>query len=55
VALYTDLPLARTGVALRRIRTWDLDEARRLLDFLEAPDAGQIYSLRPIEMLAFAY
>ena len=32
-----------------------LTEARELLDFLERPGAGQLYSLEPLETLALAY
>src|SRR5262245_60595253 len=55
LALRTDLPEARVGVALARVRAGRLDEARPLLDFLEKPGASQLYSLAPLETLARAY
>ncbi len=53
--LRPDLPEARTGTALAHIRAGRLDEARRLLDFMEKPGAAQLYSLSPLEKLALAY
>src|SRR6266545_6988968 len=53
--LRPDLPEARVGVAAGRLREQRLDEARRLLDFLEKPGASQLYSLRPLENLAIGY
>lgn len=53
--LRPDLPEARTGVALTYIRAGRLDEARRLLDFMEKPGAAQLYPLSPLEKLALAY
>jgi len=53
--LRPDLPEARVGVACAHIRAKRLDEARRLVDFLEKPGAGQLYSLSPLEQLALAY
>ncbi len=53
--LRPDLPEARVGVANAHMRAKRLDEARRLLDFLEKPGAGQLYSLSPLEQLALAY
>lgn len=46
------LPAARIGVAFRRIHTNELDQARELLRFLEAPGAGKVHSLYPLEHLA---
>lgn len=53
--LRPDLPEARIGVAEAHIRARRLEEARRLLDFLEKPGAGQLYSLGPLESLALAF
>ncbi len=53
--LRPDLPEARIGVALTYIRAGRLDEARRLLDFMEKPGAAQLYPLSPLEKLALAY
>jgi tetratricopeptide (TPR) repeat protein len=53
--LRPDLPEARIGVACTHIRAQRLDEARRLLDFLEKPGAAQLYALSPLEDLANAY
>jgi len=55
LALRPDLPEARTGAALARLRAGRLDEARPLLDFLEQPGAAQLHSLHPLETLARAY
>ena len=53
--LQPDLPEARVGVARRKMANGELDEARRLLDFLETPGAGQHYSLGPIDVLSGHY
>ena len=53
--LRPDLPEARDGVALRRIVDGKLDEARQLLSHLEAPGAGQMYSLGRLQHLAESY
>lgn len=53
--LQPDLPEARVGVARRKMALGELDEARRLLDFLEAPGAGQHHGLVPLDLLAGAY
>ena len=53
--LRPDLPEARIGVARNAIREGRLDEARKLLDFLEKSGAAQLYSLEPLETLAIAY
>jgi len=55
LALRPDLPEARIGVAMGHIRAGQLDEARKLLDFLEQPGASQLYSLHPLDQLARAY
>jgi tetratricopeptide (TPR) repeat protein len=55
LALRPDLPEARVGVARGHLRCGQLDEARKLLDFLEQPGAAQLYSLEPLESLARAY
>jgi len=55
LALRPDLPEARVGVAKGYIRSGQLGEARKLLDFLEKSGASQLYSLEPLEMLARAY
>jgi tetratricopeptide (TPR) repeat protein len=52
--LRPDLPEARVGVALGHLRAGRLEEARRLLDFMEKPGAAQLYSLAPLEQLALA-
>lgn len=53
--LQPDLPEARVGVARRKMAEGDLDAARRLLDFLETPGAGQHYALGPIDVLSGHY
>ncbi len=53
--LEPELPEARVGVAFARMNEGKLDEARKLLDFMEKPGAGQVYSLAPIELLASLY
>jgi tetratricopeptide (TPR) repeat protein len=53
--LSPQLPVARCGVARAHIRARRLDEARRLLDFLERPGAVESNSLEPLEELAYAY
>ena len=52
--LRPDLPEARIGVAEAGLRAGRLDEARKLLDFMEKPGAAQLYSLAPLERLAIA-
>jgi tetratricopeptide (TPR) repeat protein len=52
--LRPDLPQARVGVAMKAIRDGRLGEAMALLDFLDKPGSGQLYSLEPLEMLANA-
>jgi tetratricopeptide (TPR) repeat protein len=52
--LRPDLPDARVGVALDAIRHGRLSEARTLLDFLDKPGSGQLYSLEPLELLGNA-
>jgi len=53
--LRPDLPEARIGMAQIHLRAQRLDEARKLLDFMEKPGAEQLYSLGPLEQLAIAY
>jgi tetratricopeptide (TPR) repeat protein len=53
--LRPDLPQARIGMARSHIRAQRLDDARKLLDFLEQPGAAQLYPLEPLEHLANAY
>jgi tetratricopeptide (TPR) repeat protein len=53
--LRPDMPEARMGVADAEIRAGRLDEARRLLDFLEKPGASQLHPLASLERLAKAY
>src|SRR5258706_14376323 len=55
LTLRPDLPEARVGTAMAHVRAGRLDEARKLLDFLEKPGAAQLYSLHPLETLALAY
>jgi tetratricopeptide (TPR) repeat protein len=55
LSLRPDLPEARIGVARAHQHEGQLDEARKLLDFLEKPGASQLYSLQPLETLARAY
>jgi tetratricopeptide (TPR) repeat protein len=50
-----DMPEARVGVARRWMALGKLDEARGLLDFLEAPGAGEHYSLGPLDQLSTYY
>ncbi len=54
-ALRPDLPEARVGVARVHISAGRLDDAHKLLDFLEKPGASQLYSLEPLDTLARAY
>ena len=53
--LRPDLPQARIPIARQRMRAGDLDEARKLLEFLLARGAAQMYSLAPLEDLAHCY
>ncbi|HWB61574.1 MAG TPA: tetratricopeptide repeat protein [Chthoniobacteraceae bacterium] len=53
--LRPDMPEARAGVALEKIRIGQLDEARQLLSHLEQPGAEKIYPLGPLETLGNAY
>jgi hypothetical protein len=53
--LQPDLPEARVGVARRKMAKGELDEARKLLEFLESPGAGQHYDLGPIDVLSSHY
>lgn len=53
--LRSDLPEARVGLARGYIRAGQLGEARRMLDFLEKSGSAQLYSLEPLETLAYAY
>lgn len=53
--LEPELPEACVGVAFARMNEGKLEEARRLLSHLEAPGAGQVYSLGPLETLATLY
>jgi len=53
--LRPDLPEARTGVAMAQIRAGQLDEAHKLLDYLEKPGAAQLYVLEPLNKLAQAF
>lgn len=52
--LRPDLPQARVGVAMKALRDGRLGEAMALLDFLDKPGSGQLYSLEPLEVLANA-
>ena len=53
--LQPDLPEARAGVAGRKMANGELDEARKLLDYLETPGAGQHYALGPLDVLSGYY
>jgi len=53
--LEPDLPAARAGVARRKMAEGELDEARRLLDFLEAPGASRHHDLSPLDVLSNYY
>ena len=55
LALRSDLPEARVGMAAGHVRAGKLDDARRLLDFLEKPGSSRLYSLEPLDKLARAY
>lgn len=55
LALSPDLPEARAGVACSLIRAGRLDEAHKLLDFLEKPGASEHHSLLPLDLLARGY
>jgi tetratricopeptide (TPR) repeat protein len=50
-----ELPEARVAIAMRKMAAGELDEARRLLDFLEVPGAGQQYPLGPLDVLSTYY
>ncbi len=50
-----DLPEARIGVAQSKMALGELDEARRLLDFLEVPGSGQHYPLGLLDVLSTYY
>jgi tetratricopeptide (TPR) repeat protein len=52
LALEPHLPEARIGLAYRRMSAGELDEAKKLLDFLMEPGAGQVYSLAALDTLA---
>lgn len=49
------MPAAKAGMGQDLIRQGKLDEARKLLAFLEAPDAASQFPLAPINELALAY
>ena len=49
------VPVARAGVAMKRMSEGRLEEARSLLDFLELSGAGREHSLTPLYMLAMEY
>lgn len=53
--LRSDLPEARVGMARGYIREGRLDDARRMLGFLEKTGSAQLYSLEPLDILAAAY
>lgn len=53
--LEPDLPAARAGVARRKMAEGELDEARRLLDFLEVPGASHHHDLGPLDVLSNYY
>ena len=55
LALEPDMPEARVGVARWKMAAGDLAGARQLLDFLEAPGAGQHHALGPIDVLSGYY
>lgn len=55
LALDPDLPEARVGVARQKMAKGELDEARKLLSFMEEPGAEQRYSLEPMMELAGYY
>jgi tetratricopeptide (TPR) repeat protein len=55
LALEPHLPEARIGLAYRRMTAGELDEAKKLLDFLMEPGAGQVYSLAALDTLAGLY
>jgi tetratricopeptide (TPR) repeat protein len=50
-----NLPSARVGVAVRRMTEGELDEARKLLAFLEAPGAGRDAPMGLLDLLARRY
>ena len=47
-----EMPAARVGVARRRMVQGELDQARRLLSFLETAGAGQHHDLGPVDVLS---
>jgi tetratricopeptide (TPR) repeat protein len=53
--LQPELLEARVAIAMRKMAAGELDEARRLLDFLEVPGAGQQYPLGPLDVLSTYY
>lgn len=53
--LKPDLPAARLGMAQIHLRARQLDDARRMLDFMEQPGAEELGSLAPLETLAVAF
>jgi tetratricopeptide (TPR) repeat protein len=53
--LQPELPEARVAIAMRKITAGELDEARRLLDFLEVQGAGEHYPLGPLDVLSTYY
>jgi tetratricopeptide (TPR) repeat protein len=53
--LQPELPEARGAMARRKMAEGALDEARRLLDFLEVHGAGQHYALDPLDVLSTYY
>ncbi|WP_435018610.1 hypothetical protein TA3x_000592 [Tundrisphaera sp. TA3] len=55
LALEPDLPEARAGVASWKMAHGELDEARRLLDFLEEPGAGRQHDLGVLFSLAQSF
>ncbi len=53
--LRPDLPEARSGLAMHRLREGKIAEARALVDYLEKPGAEHLYSLAPLEQVALAF
>lgn len=54
-SLDPELPEVRVGIARRRMRDGQLDEARELLSFLEEPGAEQQFALDPLFELVSYY
>src|SRR5688572_23759299 len=50
-----DLPEAKIGLGMELLRQNRLYDAQNMLDILDKPGAGQLYSLEPLELLGNAF